>query len=55
MLLNPSSAGRRVSGIVIELNASAKSQIGISLPQMIDFIEVDSGVITIVICKGDVG
>jgi hypothetical protein len=55
MLLNPFSAGRRVNGIVIELNASAESQIGISFPQMIDFIEVDSGVITIVIGKSDVG
>ena len=55
MLLNPFSAGRRVNGIVIELNASADSQIGISLPQTIDFIEVDSGVITIVIGKGYVG
>ena len=55
MLLNPFSAGRRVDGIVIELNASADSQIGISLPQTIDFIEVDSRVITIVIGKGYVG
>jgi hypothetical protein len=44
-----------VNGIVIELNASADSQIGISLPQTIDFIEVDSSVITIVIGKGYVG
>jgi hypothetical protein len=55
MLLDPFSASRRVSGIVIELNASAESQVGISLPQTIDFIEVDSGVITIVISKSDVG
>jgi hypothetical protein len=55
MLLNPFSASRRVDGIVIELNASADSQIGISLPQTIDFIEVDSSVITIVIGKGYVG
>ena len=54
MLLNPFSAGRRVDGIVIEFNASADSQIRISLPQTIDFIEVDSGMITIVIGKGDV-
>jgi hypothetical protein len=55
MLLNPFSAGRRVNGIVIQFNASADSQIGISLAQVIDFIEVDSGVITIVIGKSDVG
>jgi hypothetical protein len=55
MLLDPFSAGQRVNGIVIELNAGAESQIGISLPETIDFIEVDSGVITIVIGKGDVG
>ena len=51
MLLNPFLAGRRVNGIVIEFNASADSQIGIFLPQTIDFIEVDSGMITIVIGK----
>ena len=55
MLLDPFSAGWRVNGIVIELNASSDSQIGMSLPQMIDFIEVDSGVITIVISESDVG
>src|SRR5436189_5980294 len=55
MLFNPFSAGRRVNGIVVELNASADSQIGISLPQTIDFIKVDSGVIAIVIGKGYVG
>jgi hypothetical protein len=55
MLLNPFSPGRRMNGIVIELNAGAESQIRISLSQMIDFIEVDSGVITIVVGKSDVG
>ncbi len=43
-----------MDGIVIEFNASADSKIRISLPQTIDFIEVDSGMITIVIGKGDV-
>src|SRR5439155_23600982 len=55
MLFNPFSAGRRVNGSVVELNATADSQIGISLPQTIDFIKVDSGVIAIVIGKGYVG
>ena len=44
-----------VDWVVIELDACANSQIGISLPQTIDFIEVDSGMITIVICESDVG
>src|SRR5438094_7585691 len=55
MLLNPVSASRRVDWVVIELDACANSQIGISFPQTIDFIEVDSGMITIVICESDVG
>src|SRR5882724_3808713 len=55
MLLNPFSAGFRVNGIVIELNASADSQMRISLTQTIDFIEVDARVITIMIGKSDVG
>ena len=54
MFFDPFSAGRRVDGIVIELDASADSQIGISLPQTIDFIKIDSGVVTIVIGEGDV-
>jgi hypothetical protein len=55
MLLNPVSAGRRVNGIIIELNAGADSQIGVSLPQTIDLIEINSGVITIVIGKSNIG
>jgi len=55
MLLNPVSASRRVDWVIIELDARADSQIGISFPQTIDFIEVDSCVITIVISKSDVG
>jgi hypothetical protein len=55
VLLNPGSAGRRVNGIVIELDPGADSQIGISFPQAIDFIEINPGVITIVIGKSDVG
>jgi len=55
MLLDPFSAGGRVNGIIIELNADADSQIGIFLSQTIDFIEIDSSVIPIVIGKSDVG
>jgi hypothetical protein len=54
MILDPFSAGGGVNGIIVELNASADSQVGISVPQTIDFIEVDSSVITIVIGKSDV-
>src|SRR5207249_8608853 len=55
MLLNPVSASARVNWVVIELDARADSQIGISFAQTINFIEVDSGVITIVISESDVG
>ncbi len=55
MFLNPVSASRRVSRVVIELDARPDLQIGISFPQTIDFIEVDPGVITIVISESDVG
>jgi hypothetical protein len=55
MLLNPIPSGPRVNGIVVELDPGADSQIGISFPQTIDFIEADSGVIAIVIGKSDIG
>src|SRR6266481_5931623 len=55
MLLNPVSAGRRVNGIIVELNAGADSQIRVFFPQTIDLIEIDSGVITIVIGKSNIG
>jgi len=55
MLLNPFSAAFRVNGIIIQLNASADSQMRISLTRTIDFIEVDARVITIMIGKSDVG
>jgi hypothetical protein len=44
-----------MNGIIIELNARADSQIGVSLAQTIDLIEIDSGVITIVIGKSNIG
>jgi len=55
MLLDPVSASRRMDWVVIQLDAHPDLQIGISFPQTIDFIEVDSGVITIVISESDVG
>src|SRR5947208_14187702 len=55
MLLNPVSASRRVDWVVIELDDRANAQIRISFPQPIDFIEVDSCVITVVIGESDVG
>src|SRR5438094_10526346 len=54
MFLNPLSASGGVNRIVIELDSRPDSQIGISFTQTIDFIEVDSGVITIMIGKSDV-
>jgi hypothetical protein len=55
VLLNPVLAGRRVNGIVIEFDSGPDSQIGISFPQTIHLIEINSGVIAIVIGKCDVG
>src|SRR5438477_7312376 len=54
MFLNPLSASGGVNRIVIELDSRPDSQIGISFTQTIDFIEVDSGVITIMIGESDV-
>lgn len=55
MPLNPVSASTRVNWVVIELDARPDSQIGIFFAQTIDLVEVDSGVITIVISESDVG
>src|SRR5437870_7623579 len=55
MLLNPVSASHGVDWVVIELDARADSQIRIFFPQAIDFTEVNSGVITIMISESDVG
>ena len=40
--------------IVIQLDTSADSQVGISFPQPINFIQIDSCVVTIVISKSDI-
>ena len=54
ILLHPAAAFRGVLGIVIQLNPGADFEIGIGLAQSIDLIKIDAGVITVVICKGDV-
>ena len=54
MLLDPFSPSRRVYGIVVQLDARANFEIAIFFAQTIDFIEIDSGVITIVIGESDV-
>jgi hypothetical protein len=41
--------------VIIQLDPSPDSQTGISFAQTIDLVEVDSGVITIVISESDVG
>jgi hypothetical protein len=43
-----------MDGIVIQLDARADLQIGILFPQPIDFIKIDSGVVTIVIGESDI-
>src|SRR5216117_1799919 len=55
MLLDPLTASRRMDWVIIQLDPSPDSQIGISFAQTIDLVEVDSGVITIVISESDVG
>ena len=43
-----------MDGVVIQFNPRPDLQIGISLPQAIDFIKIDSGVITIMIGESDI-
>ena len=54
MLLNPVAARRRMNRVVIELDAGADSQIGIFVAQLINFVEIDSAVVPIVIGKSNV-
>src|SRR5207244_5179083 len=44
MLLDPLTASRRMDWVIIQLDPSPDSQIGISFAQTIDLVEVDSGV-----------
>jgi hypothetical protein len=41
-------------GIIIKLYHRTDPQIGISFPQPVDFIKVDSGVVTIMIRESDI-
>jgi hypothetical protein len=43
-----------MDGVVIQFDPCAHPQIGISFPQPIDFVEIDSGVVTIVIGESDI-
>jgi hypothetical protein len=43
-----------MDGIVIQLDPRADPQIGISFPQPIDFIKIDSSVVTIVIGESNI-
>jgi len=43
-----------MNGIVIQLDPRADPQIGISFPQPIDFIKIDSSVVTIVIGESNI-
>jgi hypothetical protein len=54
IFFDPFAASRRMDGIVIQLDPRADPQIGISFPQPIDFIKIDSGVVTIVIGERDI-
>ena len=54
ILFDPFSSGTRSLRIVIELDAGTDFQIGIRGAQFIDFIEIDSGMETIVIGKRNI-
>src|SRR6267378_7964319 len=54
ILFDPFSSGTRSLRIVIELDAGTDFQIGIRDAQFIDFIEIDSGMETIVIGKRNI-
>jgi hypothetical protein len=43
-----------MDGVVIQLDAGADFEIGIRRAQSVDLIEVDSGVVAIVIREGDI-
>ncbi len=51
---HPGTSSRRSFGIVIQLNASTDFYVGIATAQQFDLIEIDTGMIAIVIGKGDV-
>src|SRR5687768_2072896 len=55
MLLDPPAASHGVDGIVVELDAGANFHVGVRGPQFVNYIEIDSFVVTIVISEGDVG
>ena len=54
MLFDPFAASRRLDWIGIKLDTGTDSQVGISFPQPINFIQIDSCVVTIVIRKSDI-
>jgi hypothetical protein len=54
ILFDPFASSCGVDRIVVQLNAGANFYIGIFLAQPIDFIEIDSGVITVMISESNV-
>jgi len=55
ILLDPFPPSRAGFWIVIELNAGTNFYVRISFPQPIEFVEIDSGMITVVIGEGEIG
>jgi hypothetical protein len=55
VFLDPLPTSGGTFRIVIQLEASTNFHIGICVAQFIDFVEIDSFVIPVVIGKGDVG
>jgi hypothetical protein len=55
ILLDPFSPNRAGFWIVVELNAGTNFYVRISFPQPIEFVEIDSGMITVVIGESEIG
>jgi hypothetical protein len=55
VFLHPLATGGRSFRIVIQLEPRANFQAGIGAAQFVDFIEIDPGMIAIVIGKRDIG
>ena len=54
MLFHPSPAGRRMHGVVIQLNPRANLYVRVRFAQAFDLVEVDSFMVAVVVGKGDV-
>jgi hypothetical protein len=54
IFLDPRATGSGSLGVVIQLESGANFDVGICRAQFVDFVEINSGVVTIVIRERDV-